>query len=143
MNTVLWSDEQLRSFINTLRDRACGSDSEAEDRAAFMRQAEARIVPRARREVLAAVGAVTSADGVASVAFDVLEHEIWSKRRSWLMVTTDPWALLTDAVTREVCSSYRASLRKSDRKALKGIAAASSRPELESGAPGPADGDAH
>ena len=120
MTTDFWSDEQLRSFINSVRDRSYGSEAEAEDRATFMRQAEVRIVPAVRSRVLAEVGAVTSPDGVASVAYDVLTDEAWSKRRSWLMVTTEPWALLVDAVTREICSSYRASSRKSDKKALKG-----------------------
>lgn len=47
------------------------------------------------------------------------------------MVSDDPWAFLTDLVTRKITKAYRGAVRqRGDAKVLKGIEAASSRREI-------------
>ncbi|AYG04200.1 hypothetical protein D7I44_12105 [Gryllotalpicola protaetiae] len=131
MNDSSWSDRALRDFITRIRDLDFGMHLGEDERDGFIRQAEVRLVPEVRRRVLAEIGATIDAHGVASVAFETLEQETWGKRHTWLMVTTDPWAFLTDLVTDEVRGAYKASARsRADAKRLKGIAEASPRAEL-------------
>lgn len=137
MHEMLWSDDELRSFLTRLRDGS-GLFSEPAidevDRARFIDQARIRVVPEVQRRILAAVGARTSEAGVAAVAFEVVESLVWGKRHTWLMVSTNPWALLTDFVATEVQQAYRSVIATpQERKLLKGIAEASSRTELTQG----------
>lgn len=135
MHEALWSDDELRTFITTLRGGGLfAPEVDSTERDRFVAQARLRIVPEVQRRVLAEVGAATDASGVAHVAFEVLERETWGKRHTWLMVTTEPWGYVTDLVAREIRSAYTAAVRRrADAKALKGIAAASSRPEIDPG----------
>ncbi len=128
MNTPLWSDDQFRSFFATLRSDLCGSDRDDDDRDRFLAQARVRVAPAVQQRLLADIGATTDPGGIARVALDVVEDQAWSRRRSWLLVTTDPWTLVVDLVTREIRSSYRSATRRSGGKRdLDGIARASGR----------------
>jgi hypothetical protein len=135
MNDEFWSDDEFRSFLSALRGGgffSAGIDDT--DRERFIRQARLRVAPDVQRRVLADVGAITDADGIALATLEILEDELWGKRRTWIMVTPDPWGLLTDLVTRDIRVSYRASIRRRrDDRALDGIEKASSRAELTSG----------
>lgn len=131
MNTPLWSDDQFRSFFAALRSDVCGSDRDDDARDHFLAQARVRIAPVVQQRLLADVGATTDPGGIARVALDVVEDEAWSRRRSWLLVTTDPWTLVADLVAREIRSSYRSATRRTGGKRdLDGIARASSRRAL-------------
>lgn len=131
-----WSDAEFRSFLSALRSDGCFSPTlDDTDRERFIRQARLRVSPEVQRRVLAEVGAVTDADGIARATIDILDDELWGKRRTWLMVTPDPWGLLADLVTREIRASYRASVhRRRDDRTLDGIQKVSSRAELTPGA---------
>src|SRR5690349_2463646 len=135
MNDEFWSDDEFRSFLSAVRAGgffSAGADET--DREGFIRQARLRVVPDVQRRVLADVGAMTDAEGVARATLEILEEELWGKRRTWIMVTPDPWRLLADLVAREIRASYRASVgRCRDDRALDGIAKASSRAEITSG----------
>lgn len=135
MNDEFWSADEFRSFLSALRGGGLftpGIDDIDRDR--FIRQARLRIAPDVQRRVLADVGAMTDANGIARATLDVLEDELWGKRRTWIMVTPDPWALLADRVTREIRSSHRASIRRRrDERTLNGIEKASTRAEVTSG----------
>ncbi len=135
MNDNAWSDAEFRSFLSALRSDSCFSPTvDDSDRQRFIRQARLRVSPEVQRRVLAGVGAMTDADGIAHATLDILEEELWGKRRTWITVTPDPWGLLTDLVVREIRSSYRASAgRRRDDRALDGIEKASSRAALASG----------
>ncbi|RZI94732.1 MAG: hypothetical protein EOO67_04055 [Microbacterium sp.] len=132
MNDEHWSDAEFRSFISALRSDSCISPAvDDTDRERFIRQARLRVAPDVQRRVLADVGAMTDADGIARATLEILEDELWGKRRTWIMVTPDPWGLLADLVTRGIRSSYRASVRRRrDDRALDGIEKVSSRAEL-------------
>jgi len=136
MATSFWSDDEFRSFLFTMRNGVFGPMPEEYTSDRFMEQARLRIAPAVQRRVLADVGAATDVSGIARVALAVLEDEAFGKRRTWLLVSPDPWGVLTDLVAREIRSSYRATIRRADKRALDGIRAASSRPEL-----GAADSD--
>ncbi len=138
MNDALWSDDEFRSFLSSLRSRGFFSGGPDDvDRDRFVRQARLRLAPEVQRRLLVDIGAVTDATGIARAALDVLEDEMWGKRGTWLMVTSDPWRQLTDVVTREIRTSYRASVRRgSDARTLKAIEKATSR--TDSAVPHPA-----
>lgn len=147
MNDASWSDDEFRSFLAALRRCGlCSDGPDDTDRDSFVRQARRRLAPEVQRRILADVGAVTDAVGIARAALDVLENELWGKRGTWLMVTADPWGQLTDLVTREVRASYRASARRGpDARVLRGIEKASARavaPSAAESAPDDADGEA-
>lgn len=138
MDTSLWSDDRFRSFFAALRGDFFGSDSDAFERDEFLIQARLRVAPAVQQTLLADIGVTSDAAGIAQVALDVLDEQSWGKRRSWLLVTTDPWSMLAVLVHREIRSSYRASVRGSAKKGdLDGIARASTRPALPPGS-GPA-----
>lgn len=131
MDTSLWSDAQFRSFFASLRDDCCSSPLDETERDAFLRQARLRVAPDVQRRLLADLGATTDAEGIARVAFEVLEDEAWGKRRSWLLVTTDPWSVIVELVTQRIRASYRSSMRRRGTKGdLDGIARASTREAL-------------
>jgi len=135
MDDSLWSDDEFRSFFTSLRTDCCSPALDDDARARFLRQARLRVAPEVQRRLLADVGATTDADGIARVAYEVLDDEAWSRRRSWLLVTTEPWALVVDLVTREIRRSYRASTKRRGTTAdLDGIGRASSRLALPGGA---------
>jgi hypothetical protein len=135
MNDELWSDDEFRSFLSAVRGGGFFSSGiDDSDRERFIRQARMRVAPEVQRRVLADVGAMTAADGVALATLEILEDELWGKRRTWIMVTPDPWGLLIDLVARDIRGSYRASIRRRrDDRTLDGIEKASSRAELTSG----------
>lgn len=135
MNDEYWSDAEFRSFISALRSDSCVSPAiDDTDRERFIRQARLRVAPDVQRRVLADIGAMTDADGIARATLEILEDELWGKRRTWIMVTPDPWGLLAEFVTRDIRVSYRASVRRGrDGRALDGIEKASSRAELTPG----------
>lgn len=97
-----------------------------------------RLAPAVQRRVLAEIGAVVDADGVARAALKIIEDEVWGKRRTWMLVTPDPWGLLTELVTREIRTSYRACVpRRDDARVLTNIQAVSSRAEIAGGSTTP------
>lgn len=129
-----WSNDELRTFFTALRSGsifAPSADVDDATRETFRAQAMRRLVPEVERRVLAEIGAVVDPRGVAAVAIEVAEDTTWGSRHTWLMVTDDPWAYLTDLVTREITKAYRGAVRRrGDEKVLKGIEAASSRREI-------------
>lgn len=128
MDTSLWSDDRFRDFFSALRDDPCNPSLTDEDRAQFIAQARLRLSPEVQRRLLADVGAATDADGIARVALETLEDQAWNKRRTWLLVTTEPWAILSDLVFRDIRRSYRATVRRRGTEDdLAGIARASAR----------------
>jgi hypothetical protein len=135
MNDEYWSDAEFRSFLSALRGDSCFTERvDDTDRERFIRQARLRVAPEVQCRVLADVGAMTDADGIARATLEILEDELWGKRRTWIMVTPDPWGLLADLVTRDARVSYRASIRRRvEGRALDGIEKASSRAELAAG----------
>jgi hypothetical protein len=137
MNDSLWSAPRFREFLTLLRGGMFGPPIEEEEREAFLQQARLRIVPDVRRRVLADVGATVDADGVAVVAFELLEDSALDSRRTWLLASSDPWRYLTDLVVRELTEAYGESVRRGgDDDELAGILSASMRPELEAGGEG-------
>lgn len=132
-----WSNDELRTFLTALRsggvfDRGAAVDDVT--REAFRSQAMQRIVPDVTRRVLADVGAAIDPRGAAAIAIEVAEDTTWGARHTWLMVTDDPWAYLTDLVVREITKAYRGAVRRrGDGKVLDGITAASSRHEIGTG----------
>ncbi|MGN7977904.1 hypothetical protein ACTJJ4_10045 [Microbacterium sp. 22195] len=137
MPEIDWSNDQLRTFLTSLRsggvfDRGVDVDQDERDR--FLAQAQRRIVPDIRARVLAEVGATLDPRGVAAIVLEVLEDNTWGAERTWLMVTEDPWGYLTEFVATEIRKAYRKALHRSaDDKALKGIEQASSRRAIDAG----------
>ncbi|GAA5026954.1 tellurite resistance TerB family protein [Microbacterium fluvii] len=135
MHDALWSDRELRSFLSSLRGRGLLSGEPDDlERARFVDQAALRVVPRVQARLIAEVGAPLDPDGIAAIAFEVLEDETWGKHHTWMMVTTDPWGHLSGLVADRIRSSYRATAGRRDRKALRGIAEASDRVALPAAA---------
>lgn len=129
-----WSNDELRTFLTAFRSGSifdAGRDVDDIARERFRLQAMDRIVPVVERRVLAEIGAVVDARGVALIALEVVEDTTWGAKHTWLMVTEDPWSFLTDLVVREITKSYRSAVRhRGDEKVLKGIADVSSRREI-------------
>ena len=124
-----WSDSDLRAYIAAATGFFwLGTEADVE-RARFRAQVT-RIVPGIQKRVLAEVGATTSADGIAFFASEEVEHGRAAKR-AWLLVSSEPWEYLEQWIGDVVIRAYRAAVQPKDKKALKGIAAASSRRELE------------
>lgn len=137
MTDSLWSAQRFREFLTLLRGGMLAPPIDDEERESFLQQARVRIVPDVRRRVLADVGATVDADGVAVVAFELLEDAAFDSRRTWLLASSDPWRYLADLVVREVAGAYGESVRRAgDDDELAGILSASTRPELEAGAEG-------
>ncbi|WDH79001.1 hypothetical protein PTQ19_00730 [Microbacterium esteraromaticum] len=135
MPESLWSNDELRRFLTACRDRSIFSIGEDEiDNDGFHRQAMLRVAPAVQRRVLAEVGAVVDLKGVAAVTLEVAKDSSWDPQHTWLMVTEDPWAYLTELVATEIRTAYRKAVRRrGDEKELQGIASASSRRELGRG----------
>jgi hypothetical protein len=132
----LWSDDEFRSFITGIHDGNFDTADADGGRAAFRRQALVRIAPDVQRRMLADIGVAVDASGIAHAALDILEDEMWGKRRVWLIVAPDPWSLLADIMIRRIRRSYRATVRHSDARTLAGIAKASTRAALTGDAVG-------
>jgi hypothetical protein len=135
MHESLWSAQRFRDFLTLLRGGMFAPPIEDEERDAFLHQARVRIVPDVQRRVLADVGATVDLDGLAVVAFEMLEDCAFDSRRTWLLASSDPWRYLADLVAREVAGAYGESVKRvGDDDELAGILSASTRPELEAGA---------
>lgn len=143
MDEHAWSNDELRTFMLALRDSAtfAGTPLDEIDRERFRAQVMRRIVPLVERQVLAEVGAMLDARGIAHVAIDVLADQAWARTGTWLMVSTDPWAFLADLVAREIRRAYKTAASVSgDAKVLTGIARVSTRVGIEGGGEAPGDG---
>lgn len=134
MHDALWSDQRFREFLTLLRGGMFAPPIDDEQREEFLGQARRRIAPDVQRRVLADVGASVDGDGVALIAFELLEDCAWDSRRTWLLASSDPWRYLADLVVREVTAAYGESVRRDgDDAELAGILSASTRPQLETG----------
>jgi hypothetical protein len=133
----MWSDRRFREFLTQMRGGMFAPPIDDEEREEFLQQAEMRLVPEVQRRLLAEVGATVDAYGVAVIAFEVIEDSAWDSRRPWLMASVDPWAFLSELVTRELATAYRETARPAgEDDDLAGILAASSRRALGAGDPG-------
>ena len=134
MHDALWSAQRFREFLTLLRGGMFAPPIDDDERDEFLRQARARIAPDVQRRVLAEVGASVDGDGVALIAFELLESCAWDARRTGLLATSDPWRHLADLVAREVTAAYGESVRRvGDDDELAGILSASTRAQLEAG----------
>lgn len=134
MSSAHWSDRDLRAFVQNAPRLEWG-DAELADleRRNFCAQVMERVVPTVRERVLASVGIVTAPEGIALYACELIEDGRYDRRRDALLLSVDPWFQLTDWLSVEVLKSSRATVkaRKKDAAVLEGIAAASSRRELD------------
>lgn len=134
MHESLWSAQRFREFLTLLRGGMLAPPIEDDERHEFLEQARERVVPEVKRRVLAEVGASVDGDGIALIAFELLEACAWDSRRTWPLASSDPWRYLADLVAREVTTAYVESVRREgDDDALAGILGASTRPQLEAG----------
>jgi hypothetical protein len=134
MSVVRWSDAELREFVLAAPRLDRGEEITADvARAAFREQFVARSVATIQRRMLARVGSLTAAEGIAVFACDLLENSSWDPRRDWLLMSPAPWAALEEWVGDEAITISRRAMRgrKKDAAILAGIEDASSRPELE------------
>jgi len=134
MPDYLWSAQRFREFLTLLRGGAFAPPIDDEERDQFLRQARVRIVPDVQRRLLAEIGAPVDGDGLAVIAFELLEDSAWDSRRTWLLASSDPWRYLVDLVVREVTHAYGEAVRPvGDDDELAGILSASTLPQLEAG----------
>lgn len=135
MHESHWSAQRFREFLTLLRGGMLAVPIDDEEREQFLRQARVRIVPDVQRRILAEVGSLVDGDGVAVVAYELLEDCAWDSRRTWLLASSDPWRYLADLVVRQVTAAYGEAVRPTgDDDELAGILSASTRPQLEAGA---------
>lgn len=124
-----WSDSDLREYIAAASGFFwLGTEADVE-RARFRAQVT-RVIPGIQKRVLGEVGATTSADGIAFFASEEVERARPAKR-AWLLVSSEPWEYLEQWIGDVVVRAYRAAVTSKDKKALKGIEAASTRREIE------------
>ncbi|WP_309064913.1 hypothetical protein [Microbacterium sp.] len=126
----IWSNDELRNFLSSLRAGGLFGGREVDDdaRERFREQALRRVAPEVERRLLADIGTVLDPQGIAAVALEVVEDHAWGARHTWMMVTADPWEYLTELVVREIRRAYRRAVQsRGDAKKLKGIEAASTR----------------
>ena len=136
MSSERWSDRDLRAFVMRAPRLSWGDNELADvDRRAFRSQLGAVIAAGIQSRVLSEVGALTSPEGLAILACEMLEDYTDPKKRDWLLVSAEPWAYLEKWVAESVITTYRAAMGRGvkDAKVLEGIAAASSRDALEAG----------
>jgi hypothetical protein len=136
MSSERWSDRDLRAFVMRAPRLSWGDSELAEvDRCAFRTQLISIAAPGIQTRVLAEIGALTSADGLAALACEMLEEYVDARKRDWLLVCAEPWQYLERWVAESVVTTYRATVRRpsKDAKVLEGIAAASSRDAIEGG----------
>ena len=130
-----WSDDELRRYVLHSAELFWLSPEQQEEKRAAARPQVARIVPAVQKRLLQDVGVTSSDDGVILLATQLIE---WSRdpRKFWLILSTTPWDYLEDWIGDELVAVYKRAAKarkkaKKEKKALKGIAAASSRRELE------------
>jgi hypothetical protein len=136
MSSERWSDRDLRAFVVRAPRLSWGDDTLSDvQRAAFRHQVEQIIAAGVQSRVLAEVGALTSAEGIAVLACEVLEDYVEPKKRDWLLVSGEPWKYLEQWLAESITKTYRAAVKRrtQDAKVLEGIAAASSREALGPG----------
>jgi len=134
MHDSLWSDQRFREFLTLLRGGMFAPPIDDDVRDQFLAQARVRIVPDVQRRVLADIGATVDGDGVAMIAFELLEDCAWDSRRTWLLASSDPWRYLADLVVSEVTAAYGESVRRvGDDDELAGILSASTRRQRDAG----------
>jgi hypothetical protein len=138
MSSERWSDRDLRAFVVRAPRLSWGDSELAEvERRAFRAQVVAFAAPGIQTRVLAAVGSLTSLEGLAVLSCELLEDGDWidSKKRAWLLVCAEPWQYLEQWIAESVIHNYRATIgrRTKDLKVLAGIVAASTRDAIEGG----------
>ncbi|MFE5410208.1 hypothetical protein [Microbacterium sp. NPDC056569] len=134
MHESLWSAQRFREFLTLLRGGMLAAPIDDEERDEFLAQARVRVVPDVQRRLLAEIGSTVDGDGLAVIAFELLEDCAWDNRRTWLLASSDPWRYLAELVAREVTGAYGEVVRRAgDDDELAGILSASTRPELEAG----------
>lgn len=107
MTENLWSATDLRRFVRAVEVAWCGEDVADDVRAAFRAQVQARVAPVVQARLLASVGAVVDAEGVAVVADSLVDDGCCDDERRWLLVSPDPWAYLADWTASAVARAYR------------------------------------
>jgi hypothetical protein len=135
MSGIRWNDTRLRAFIVRAPRLSWGDDELGDvERDAFREQVALIIASGVRRRVLASVGSPVATEGIAQLACELLE-EPWTdqEKRDWLLVTTEPWRYLERWVAEVIIAKHRAAFgrRSKDARVLEGIAAVSTRAELE------------
>jgi hypothetical protein len=138
MSSERWSDRELRAFVMRAPRLSWGDSELAEvERRAFRAQLVAFVAPGIQSRVLSEVGSLTSLEGLAVLACELVEDGDWvdSKKRAWLLVSAEPWQYLEQWIAESVVHNYRSMVRtrSKDRKVLAGIVAASSRDAIEGG----------
>lgn len=138
MSSERWSDRDLRAFVMRAPRLAWGDSELAEvERRAFRAQVVAFVAPGIQARVLSEVGSLTSLEGLAVLACELLEDGDWvdSRKRAWLLVSAEPWQYLEQWIAESMIHNYRATIgtRAKDRKVLAGIVAASTRDAIEGG----------
>jgi hypothetical protein len=130
-----WGDDDLRRYVLRSGDLFWLGPEQAEDAREAFRRAVTRIVPGVQKRLLEEVGATSSRSGVELLAVQLIE---WSHdpRRLWLVLSTTPWDYLEEWIGDELIGVYRRAAKaqkkaQKDKRAIKGIEAASSRRELE------------
>ena len=130
MSSTLWSNDDLRRYL--MADRGFYADTSAleSQHDDFRAAARVQLAPFVQRRLLETAGVTTDPDGIAYLAFELLEnHGHWSSKRNWMIMCDDPWVYLTDWVARRARKAYASSVKVTgpDDRALAGIAAASTR----------------
>ena len=127
-----WGDDELRRYLLRADEVRWTEPEQADERRAECVREMARVVPGLQRRLLEQTGAPTSAYGLALLACEAIERSN-DARRFWLVASTTPWEYLEEWLADDLRIIYKraAKTRKKDKKALKGIEAASSRRELE------------
>jgi hypothetical protein len=138
MSSERWSERELRAFVMRAPRLNCADSELAEvERRAFRAQVVAFVAPGIQSRVLSEVGSLTSLEGIAVLTCELLEDGDWvdGKKRTWLLVSAEPWQYLEQWIAESVIHNYRAMIggRAKDRKVLAGIAAASTRNAIEGG----------
>lgn len=101
-----WSDDDLRRYL--LRDPFLLMPDD-EPRADCIRELS-RIVPALQRRLLEVCGAMTSATGVAMLAYHITDRSR-DPRRYWVVASTAPWQNLEEWIGDELIAMYRRAAR--------------------------------
>jgi hypothetical protein len=129
MPSERWSDSDLRDYIvRATNTFSLFPDEEWDERRARFRAEVARVIPAVQSRVLAEVGALTSAAGIALFATELVEES--GGPRAWLVVCERPWEYLERWIGDGVVKAYRKARFDGDDDELTGIGQASSRREL-------------
>lgn len=132
MPSYRWGDDDLRRYLLRADGLFWMGPEQAEEHRAECIREMGRIVPGVQRRLLERTGTTTSARGLAMLAAEAIERS-HDPRRFWLVASTTPWEHLEDWIADDILVIYKRAdkRRKKDKKALEGIAAASSRREIE------------